>query len=69
MYLTGGIEIDPSISFDKPINNFIRIPIKKGQSIGKMLTSDSLSLIGAGPLLQSFNLAVTPEKKAILLTK
>ena len=69
MYLTGGLEIDPSIIFDKPIKDHIRIPIKKGQLIGKMLTSDSLELIVAGPLLQSFNLAVTPENKTILLTK
>jgi hypothetical protein len=67
MYLTNGLEPDPSISFEKPIKNLIRIPIKKGQPIGKMLTSDSLELIGAGPLLQNFNLAVTPENKAILL--
>jgi hypothetical protein len=67
MYLTSGLEIDPSIVFDKPINDHILIPIKKNQPIGKMVTSDKLELIGNGPLLQSFNLAVTPENKAIIL--
>ena len=67
MYLTSGLEIDPSIIFDKPIKDHVLIPIKKDQPIGKMLTSDKLELIGGGPLLQTFNLAVTPEEKAILL--
>jgi hypothetical protein len=67
MYLTGGLEIDPSIIFDKPIKDHIRIPIKKGQLIGKMLTSDKLELIGNAPLLTTFNLAVNPEKKSCFI--
>jgi hypothetical protein len=67
MYLTSGLEIDPSIIFDKPVKDHIRIPIKKDQPIGKMLTADNFELIGWGPLIENFNLAVTPGKKAILL--
>ena len=67
MYLTGGVELDPSISFDKPVKDHIRIPIKKDQPIGKMLTADNFEIIGNAPLLKSFNLAVTSQGKAILL--
>ena len=69
MYLTSGLEIDPSITFDKPIKDHIRLPIKKDQPIGKMLTADNFELIGNAPLLKSFNLAVTSQGKAIILTK
>jgi hypothetical protein len=69
MYLTGGVELDPSISFDKPVKDHIRIPIKKDQPIGKMLTADNFELIGNAPLLENFNLAVTSQGKAIILTK
>jgi hypothetical protein len=49
----------------------IEIPIKKYQPIGEIMASEDphVMLIGTGPLLQTFNLAVNPENKAILLTK
>jgi len=50
----------------------IKIPIKKNQPIGEIIASDKdpyVMLIGTGPLLKEFNLAVTPEDKVIILTK
>jgi len=50
----------------------IQIPIKKNQPIGEIIASDKdpyVMLIGTGPLLKKFNLAVTPEDKVIILTK
>jgi hypothetical protein len=61
---------------DRPIGESLYIPIKKGDPIGSLSTSDKhwafngqIQIIGHAPSIQNFNLATTPEGKAILITK
>jgi hypothetical protein len=67
--------LKPLISFADatPVtNDEVSIPIKKDQPIGEVIASDNnphVGLIGFGPFLKKFNLAVNPEGKAIILTK
>jgi hypothetical protein len=68
--------LNPMVNFDSPIKDTIHIPIKKGDPIGSLLTSDKhrmfngqIQIDGIAPLLENFNLATTPEGKAIEITK
>ena len=67
--------LKPLVSFADatPVtDDIVSIPIKKGQPIGEITASDNdphIGLIGAGPFMKSFNLAVNSERKVILLTK
>jgi hypothetical protein len=64
------------INFNYPLENNTRIPIKRGDPIGSLLTSDKhwafngqIQIMGFAPLLKNFNLATTHEGKAIIITK
>ena len=62
--------LSPLINFNVPTEQQILIPIKKGQPIGEITTSNtSIVINGNGPSTYGNNLAATPEGKAILLTK
>jgi len=62
--------LSPLINFNVPTEQQILIPIKKGQPIGEITTSNtSIVINGNGPSTYGNNLATTPEGKAILLTK
>jgi hypothetical protein len=64
------------LNFSHPIADTIRVPVKKGDSIGSLDTSNKhrvfngqIEMDGGGPLCKYFNLATTPEGKVILITK
>jgi hypothetical protein len=61
--------LDPLIDLGQPdpIKKEFLISVKKYQPIGTMISSGDLRLIAGGPLIENFNLAVTPENKVILL--
>ena len=67
--------LKPLISFADatPVtNDEVSIPIKEGQPIAEVIALDNnphVGLIGFGPFLEKFNLAVNSESKVILLTK
>lgn len=72
-----GPPLEPLITLDQPISKTGSFyDIKKGQPIGKILASDKdllhrykISLIGGGPAREGFNLTVTSEGKAPILTE
>jgi hypothetical protein len=64
------------IKFNYPLENDTRISIKRGDPIGSLITSNrhwafngQIQIMGFAPLLENFNLATTPEGKAIKITK
>jgi hypothetical protein len=64
------------INFSYPLENDTLIPIRRGDPIGSLITSNrhwafngQIQIMGFAPLLESFNLATTPEGKAIEIIK
>jgi hypothetical protein len=71
MMITTQNGLNPLINSNVPAaDQEIDAPITEGQPIGKITTQNtSIIILGSGPAMESFNLATTPEGKAILLTK
>lgn len=68
--------LNPLINFERPVKENISIHVNKGDPIGSLLTSDKhpmfngqLQVDGFATEEKNFNLATTPEGKAIVITK
>jgi hypothetical protein len=68
--------LSPLVNLKHPIRENISIPIKKGDLIGSLLTSEKhiafngqIQITGNAPLLETLNLATTSEGKAIIIAK
>ena len=69
MFSTNGLNPLIDLGQLNPTSGEFRVSVKKYQPIGTMVSSGDLRLIGDGPLIKNFNLAATPNGKAIILTK